>query len=294
VGTYFGIRILLHLKYNRARYYVPAARPFIFHVQIGICLGLACWVGAGLLPAPSSYYFWALALAVEILAPLVAGGIILQKRFPPDARHLPGRVATFTTLMLAQIASSIVMALYQAGIGSDSVSRTLLAGITLLGLWSSYFDRIYYTPAQALSEHQRTGPFWAWIYLHLPLTILLLLSGVGLGLTVHPKSDVTLTNWLVGAGVGGSYVITGLLALVNQWASYQLQSIRQVGIRLTLGTILILATSWTSPLLLLLLCAGTSLIMILSDRFSSSIHIDSPPTIASRFARSSNRLNTEA
>ncbi|CAN5291979.1 hypothetical protein BH09BAC4_BH09BAC4_06570 [soil metagenome] len=218
---------------------------------------------------------------------MVAGGLRLQKRFPPDARHLPGRVATFTTLMLAQVASCIVTELYQAGIRSDSVSRTLLAGITLLGLWSAYFDRIYYAPAQALSEHQRTGPFWTWLYLHLPLTILLLVSGVGLALAISPKPNLPLINWLVGVGVGGSFIITGLLAWVNQWATHHLRSSRKVTIRLTLGISLVLAAPWVSPLLLLLLCAGTSLVVLLTDQLSPFASADNPPISASRFARRS-------
>ncbi|CCH52718.1 hypothetical protein BN8_01737 [Fibrisoma limi BUZ 3] len=288
VCTYFGLRVLLYLKYIRARQYVPVARPFIFHVQIGICLGLACWVGAGLVPAPGSYYLWGLALAVETLTPLVAGGLRLQRRFPPDARHLPGRVATFTTLMLAQVASGIVMELYQRGFRLDSVCQTLLAGIILLGLWASYFDYVYYSPAQALSEHQRTGPFWSWLYLHLPLTLLLLISGVGLALTIYPKPGLALTSWLLGIGVGGCYIITGLLALVNLWANGQSKpnTKLKISIRLTIGSTLVLAAPWVSPVLLLVLCAATSLAVILTDQLGSFVPVDDPPTIASRFASS--------
>ncbi|GAB3953994.1 hypothetical protein GCM10028805_38690 [Spirosoma harenae] len=289
IGTYAGLRVILLLKYIRARYYVPVARPFIFHIQVGVCLGLACWVGAGLVQTPESYYLWVLASVIEILTPLVAGGLSLQRRFPPDARHLPGRVATFTTLVVAQIASGIVLELHETGIRFDSVNRALLAGVTLLGIWASYFDYVYYTPVRALSEHQRTGPFWAWIYLHLPLTLLLLVSGVGLALAVHPKPGLTLSNWLIGCGVGGSYIITGLLSMVNQWAREQLQSgaRQKMVIRLLMGTILVLSAPWISLLFLLVLCALTSSAIILTDQLGSLVPVDNPPTIASRFASSS-------
>jgi low temperature requirement protein LtrA len=295
IGTYAVLRVILLLKYIRARYYVPVARPFIFHIQIGVCLGLACWVGAGLVPVPYSYYLWALALVIEILTPLVGGGLSLQRRFPPDARHLPGRVATFTTLVVAQIASGIVLELHETGIRFDSVNRALLAGVTLLGLWASYFDYVYYTPVRALSEQQRTGPFWAWIYLHLPLTLLLLVSGVGLALTVLPKPGLTLSNWLIGCGVGGSYIITGLLSIVNQWARKQLQSgsILKMVIRLLTGTMLVLSAPWVSPLFLLVLCALTGSVIVLTDQLGSFVPVDNPSTIASRFAGSSSGQGAE-
>ncbi|UFH57556.1 hypothetical protein [Spirosoma sp. KNUC1025] len=197
-------------------------------------------------------------------------------------------MATFTTLVLAQIASCIVLELYEAGIRLDSVGRTLLAGITLLGLWASYFDYVYYTPVRALSEQHRTGPFWVWLYLHLPLTLLLLLSGVGLGLAVNPKPDLTLTNGLVGIGVGGSYVITGILAMVNQWARKQAQpgARQKMIIRITVGISLVLAAPWVSPSLLLPLCAATSLLLVLTDQLGAFVPVDTPPVIASGFARS--------
>ncbi len=288
IGTYSGLRLLLHLKYVRARYYVPVARPFMAHIQIGVYLALVCWVGAGLVQIPTSYYLWGLALVIELLTPLVAGGLRLQRRFPPDARHLPGRVATFTTLVLAQIASGIVLELHEAGIRLDSVGRTLLAGVTLLGLWASYFDYVYYSPVRALSEQQRTGPFWSWIYLHLPLTLLLLLSGVGLALAVNPKPDLTLTSGLIGCGVGGSYVITGLLAMVNQWAREQAQpgARQKMIIRLIVGIGIVLAAPWVAPSILLLLCAATSLLLVLTDQLGAFVPVDTPPAIASGFARS--------
>lgn len=285
VSIYAGLRGLLQLKYVRAGHYVPVAKPFIAHVQVGIGLGLACWVGAALAPAPASYCLWALALAVEIGTPLVAGGRALHQRCPPDARHLPGRVATFTTLVLGQVAASTALGLAQAELSAAGIGRALLAGGTLLGLWAAYFSRVYDAPVQALSERRRIGPYWTWVYLHLPLTLFMLLSSAGLTLAVAQRPTLALTGGLVGVGVGGSYVLTGLMALVNQWANEQsqLDTKRRVAIRLLAGASLLLAAPWGSPLLLLVLGTATGLGIILTDYFAPYVPADQLPTIASRY-----------
>jgi low temperature requirement protein LtrA len=291
VGIYAGLRGLVHLQYARAAHFVPIARPYVRHVQVGFGVSLACWVGAALAPTPASYCLWALALAAEIITPLVAGGPALHQRFPPDARHLPGRVATFVLLVLGQVAHGTSQGLSQTGLSGEGIGRALLAGFTLIGLGGAYFTRVYEAPVQALSERERTGPFWVWVYLHLPLTLFLLLSSAGLTLAVADKPEVTLSSWLVGVGVGGSYVVMGLQGIVDGWASEQLQpgTRQRVALRLAAGGCLVLAAPWASPLLLLGLGAATGLGIVLMDYFGPAIPVAGSPTIASRYTHESTK-----
>ncbi|MBJ6110348.1 low temperature requirement protein A [Hymenobacter sp. BT523] len=285
VGIYAGLRGVVHVQYARVAHFVPAARAYVRHVQVGFAVSLACWVGAALAEAPVGYYLWALALAAEICTPLVAGGRALHQHIPPDARHLPGRVATFVLLVLGQVAHGITQGLSQTGLNADGLGRALLAGGTLIGLGGAYFTRVYEAPVQALSERKRTAPFWTWAYLHLPLTLFLLLGSAGLTLAVDEKPEVALTSWLVGGGVGGSYLVMGLLGIVNSWASEQAQpgARRRVALRLVAGGCLLLAASWASPLLLLLLGAATGLGIVLQDYFGPLAPVTGFPTIASRY-----------
>jgi low temperature requirement protein LtrA len=170
----------------------------------------------------------------------------------------------------------------------------LLAGGTLLGLWGAYFTRVYDAPVQALSEGQRTGPFWTWLYLHLLLTLCLILSSVGLTLAVSSSPALTLTSWpswLVGGGVGGSFVITGLLGLVNQWGSVQPQPGTRgpVAVRVAAGASLLLTAPWASPLLLLLLATVTGLGILLMDYFGPLAPASSFQGIASRYTPAAER-----
>ncbi|WP_324678146.1 low temperature requirement protein A [Hymenobacter sp. GOD-10R] len=285
VCIYAGLRGVVHLQYARVAYFVPVARPYVRHVQVGFGVSLACWVGAALAPTPLSYCLWALALAAEIGTPLVAGGRALHQHIPPDARHLPGRVATFVLLVLGQVAHGVTQGLSQTGLSGEGLGRAVLAGLTLIGLGGAYFTRVYEAPVQALSERQRTGPFWAWVYLHLPLTLCLLVSSAGLTLAVADKRALALTSLLVGAGVGGSYLVMGLLGLVNQWASEQPQpgTKLRVTIRVAAGSCLVLAAPWVSPLLLLLLGTATGLGIVLVDYFGPAAPVTGFTTIASRY-----------
>jgi low temperature requirement protein LtrA len=287
VCIYAGLRGIVHLQYARVAHFVPVARPYVRHVQVGFGVSLAGWVGAALTPTPTSYWLWALALAAEIFTPLVAGGRALHQRIPPDARHLPGRVATFVLLVLGQVAHGTAQGLSQTGLHWEGIGRALLAGLTLVGLGGAYFTRVYEAPVQALSERERTAPFWTWVYLHLPLTLFLLLSSAGLTLAVAKRPEVALASWLVGIGVGGSYAVMGLLAIVNKWASEQppLGTLRRVVLRLAAGCGLILAAPWASPLPLLLLGTATGLGVVLVDYFGPLPPVTGFPTIASRLTK---------
>ena len=135
--SYVSVRLVLLVLYARAIRYVEAARPFAILFFAAFALAVVIWLVSLAVPEPARYWLWAVALAVEISAPLL--GWRRVPTAPVDPRHLPERFGLMTIIVLGESVFAVVVGV--AGVSWElSSSAAALAGfLAAVSIWWVYF-----------------------------------------------------------------------------------------------------------------------------------------------------------
>jgi low temperature requirement protein LtrA len=138
VLSYVAIRLVLLVLYARARRHVERARPLatVFLTLFG--LAVLVWLASLFVAAPWRYVLWAVALGIELVAPLRAWRLI--RNAPIHARHIPERFGLLTIIVLGESVFAVVVgtANVQWHVGT---ALTAIAGFVIAAsLWWLYFD----------------------------------------------------------------------------------------------------------------------------------------------------------
>ena len=139
-AAYAAVRFVLVAQYFRARR-VPGARELTVRYIIGHGLAACLWLGSAVVPAPTRFWIWGAAFAIDLGTPWLA--VRHSVTAPPDAAHLPERFGLFTLILLGES----VVAVMQGMESQDdwplaaAISAFLGMGIAFL-IWSWYFDGV--------------------------------------------------------------------------------------------------------------------------------------------------------
>ncbi len=195
--AYAGVRAVVVLLNARAWWHLPAARPLLnvyipaFSASIGLFLVSVAFA------SPYRYWLWALALTVDLGAPLLSHARIRQ--VPIHASHIPERVGLFTIIVFGESVLAVVVGTSTVSWGLESAATAAL-GFALAGaLWWIYFD---YVDSSIVMRSIAAGQ--TYLYAHLPLLIGLAALGAGIKLAIKATKDAGLTaevSWIVGGGV---------------------------------------------------------------------------------------------
>jgi low temperature requirement protein LtrA len=136
--SYVCIRLVLLILYGRAIRFVEegwALARFYFSV---FGLAVVIWLVSLAVPEPARYVLWAVALTIEVSAP-VAGWRLLPQA-PVDPRHLPERFGLLTIIVLGESVFAVVLGVRDV---SWEISPALAAGggfLAAAAIWWIYFD----------------------------------------------------------------------------------------------------------------------------------------------------------
>jgi low temperature requirement protein LtrA len=135
--SYVCIRLVLLALYGRAIRFVEQGRALALFYFSVFALAVVIWLISLAVPEPARYVLWAVALTIEVSAP-VAGWRLLPQA-PVDPRHLPERFGLLTIIVLGESVFAVVLGVRDV---SWEISPALAAGggfLAAAAIWWIYF-----------------------------------------------------------------------------------------------------------------------------------------------------------
>ena len=224
-ASYLAARITLLLLYLRALRHVEEARGTIGVYLAALGLGAGLWVVSIALDSPWREAAWALAVLLDLAAPVIATHY--GSSLTLHLEHLPERFGLLVILVLGEIVGGAVIGVHDTKWAAPSLVVALLGFVVAAGLWWNYFDVGAASGAEDLQQEEerdkaQQGDSDAderhdfYIYGHLPLTLGIALAGVGLeDLVLHPSAPVpSAGSWVLVLGValffvGAAVIVAG-------------------------------------------------------------------------------------
>jgi low temperature requirement protein LtrA len=177
-AAYAVLRAVLVVQYLRARRLKEARRlTTLYAVGFGVAASL--WALAAVIPAPTRFWLWAVALLIDMGTPWFA--VQHTHKFPPDAEHLPERFGLFTIILLGESVAAVMHGMESQETWSPSAAISAFTGLGLaFGYWWWYFDGARGAAERRVTSSRKTLLFQIWSYAHLPLYLSVAVVGVGL------------------------------------------------------------------------------------------------------------------
>lgn len=222
--SYVAARLLLIVAYVRAGRHVTEARPLTSRYATGFSVAVVIWLASLAVDPPLRYWFWAVALVIDLATPLLARRH--QGKLPPQSEHLPERFGLFVVIVLGEVVAAVV-----AGLKGHAVTATTLlialAGVAIaMTFWWLYFG---HTDESVVLRTRMAGQVW--VYSHLPLSLGLVAFGIGIE---HALTHPSGASWSVGVPAALVFAVLGLQHLCS--ADRRAAAVRLPAAALTLAT----------------------------------------------------------
>jgi low temperature requirement protein LtrA len=274
--AYVAVRGFVIVLNARAWVHLPAARPLLNAYIPAFTAAAALMLVSTAVPAPWRYWIWAVALVIDLGAPLANPRRLAQ--VPIHASHIPERVGLFTIIVLGETVLAVVL-------GTDSVDWNLESGLVAwLGFvlaasfWWLYFD---YLDGETLIMRS----IWAgqaYLYSHLPLMAGVVALGVGVKQSIQDTAAPELTDagrWVL---CGGLALAFGALAAIHYASS---RSGRDTDLWLRVGVAgvalaVALLGDGLGPLPVLLLLAGAVVASVALELVGHERHVPSAEPVS--------------
>jgi low temperature requirement protein LtrA len=234
-----AVRALLVAVNLRATWALAEARRFEGLYVIGWSIGLALWAASLAVPTPARYVVWGVAVAIEVLTPLVAQWRV--GRLPLISSHIAERFGLFTIIVLGESVVSV-------GAGIADVNFALTDSLIAIGtfaiaaaLWWLYFDCV-------TTRHADSASF---VYAHAFVYAGLGVVAPGALLCILGADDPSLRGGARAALFGGVVVYLGGLAVIEATSRGGAPARRRVGVRALAAVValgLAFATASVAPI----------------------------------------------
>ena len=197
--AFVAVRVVLIVAYARAHRYVPEARPLTRRYAGGFTVAVSLWALSLAVPTPARYAVWALALAVDLVTPLISRRQI--ESAPISGSHIPERIGLFTIIVLGEA----VIAVVSGTTDTDWNGRSLVVAAggfsAAAAIWWLYFDTL---DTSIIKRSVAAGQVY--LYLHLPLLGGLAAAGAGVEIAIEDAAHGSL-------GEGGRWALLGGLGV---------------------------------------------------------------------------------
>jgi low temperature requirement protein LtrA len=203
--AYIAVRIVLVTLYARASRHVPEARALVRTFLILV------WAASLAFHAPWAYVFWAVALGLELAAPIRAWRLLPDA--PVDRSHLPERFGLLTLIVLGESVLAVVLGVSKISWDAGSAAAASMGFLVAAALWWIYFD---FLDEGALTARGILGGL-TYTYMNYFVVVGLAALGAGVKLAIlssggdHHYDD---TSWLLSAGLALTMVGLGVIQLV--------------------------------------------------------------------------------
>ena len=266
--SYVGVRAVLILLYARALRYVEPARPLARLYLSFFGAAIVVWLISLAVDPPGRYGVWAVALALELTAPIFGWRRI--PRAPIDVRHLPERYGLLTIIVLGESVLAVVLGVANV---SWSVASALAAAAGFLAaaaLWWIYFE---YLDASMV----RRGIFAGLVFTYAHFFVVAGIAALGVGvkleiLSAGGNGRYDDTTWIFCAGLAAAMLGLAAIQLATPPAVFD----ADVWLRLATaaGALVLLAASFSLPVLVVVwLLSGLLVVQVGVELARHSTHV---------------------
>ncbi|HEV8602441.1 MAG TPA: low temperature requirement protein A [Gaiellaceae bacterium] len=211
--AYVSVRLVLLVLYARAIKHVEPARKLATLYFCAFGAAVVVWLSSLLFAEPARYWLWALALSIELTAPLFGWRLI--PKTPVDPRHAPERLGLLTIIVLGESVFAVVLGVQGVSWHASSLLAALAGFLCAASLWWIYFE--FDNPEFLLSSlHQgrRLLGGLVFTYGHFPIIVGLAALGIGVKLAILSAggdAHYDETAWVLCAGL--ALTMGGLTAI---------------------------------------------------------------------------------
>jgi low temperature requirement protein LtrA len=197
--------LVLVALYLRASRHVVQARPVITVYLVAEGLAALLWLAGAVAPAPLRYLCWALAVASEAAAPILATA--RSAGLPLHLEHLPERFGLLIILVLGESVAAVAVGVHDTHWDPTTVTAAILAFVVAASLWWTYFDLTGAATTDTLTQragHRTTPLHDIYAYGHWPIALGLTAAGVGLEDAILHGSQPSLSTaarWILCGGI---------------------------------------------------------------------------------------------
>jgi low temperature requirement protein LtrA len=165
----------------------------------------ALWLAGAVASAPGRYGCWAVAVAAEAAAPILA--TVRSAGLPLHFEHLPERFGLFVILVLGESIAAIAVGVHETHWEPVTVIVAVLGFVVAVSLWWTYFDLAGAAATHTLADrggHRSTLLHDIYAYGHWPIVLGLAAAGVGIEGAILEGGQPTLASgirWVLCGGV---------------------------------------------------------------------------------------------
>jgi low temperature requirement protein LtrA len=176
-AAYATLRTVQSIQYFRARR-LRDTRRLTTLCAFGFGFAAVTWAVAALVPIPTRFYLWTVALIVDLSTPWVAARY--THKFPPHPEHLPERFGLFTIILLGESVAAVMRGMESQEGWPVTAAISAISGLGLaFGYWWWYFDGVKGAAERRIKSRRNLGSFHLWTYVHFPLYLSIAIVGVG-------------------------------------------------------------------------------------------------------------------
>jgi low temperature requirement protein LtrA len=275
VLSYVFVRLVLLALYARAIRHVEEGRAIAVFYFAVFSAAVVLWLVSLLFPAPERYLVWALALAIEIAAPIVGWRLIPSG--PVDPRHAPERLGLLTIIVLGESVFAVVLGVSDVNWGAEAILAALGGFLCAAAFWWIYFE--FVNPEYAFAALRRRGRILrglVFVYSNYPVIAGLAALGIGVKLAILAaggESAYDDSGWIVCAGIALS--MAGLAAVELVMPPYWLAIDFWLRVATAvLALVLIPFASSLSPLLIVWILAAALVVQVVVELLGHEQHIE--------------------
>ncbi|MDQ3567715.1 MAG: low temperature requirement protein A, partial [Actinomycetota bacterium] len=247
----------------------------------GNALGAVLWLASLLAPAPLLYVLWAVALSVELLAPILAVRTLDEPLVSFHPRHIAERYGLFTIIVLGESVLAVASGTAGTEWARAAVFTAALSFVVAACIWWIYFDYVEITGMELAPK-----PAFYWGYGHLAVYAAIAAFGVGAQLAIegaaHVESAALAPAGGAGFGLAGRGILAGSVAVyllavsfvqyVNHHSLSERTALARLAVAAGLLILVILGGSLSPPVfaaaVALALAALTAFETVYAERFT--------------------------
>jgi low temperature requirement protein LtrA len=199
-----ALRLVLVGLLLRAFRHVVQARNLLAVYVVAEGFAAVLWLAGAVVPTAARYGCWAVAVAAEVAAPIVA--TMRSAGLPLHVEHLPERFGLFVILVLGESIAAIAVGVHETRWEPASITVAVIGFVATVSLWWTYFDLAGAAATHALADrggHRSTLLHDLYAYGHWPIALGLAAAGVGLEGTIVDSGQPTLASGIRWGLCGG-------------------------------------------------------------------------------------------
>jgi low temperature requirement protein LtrA len=269
------VRLVLLALYARAIRHVEEGRAIAVFYFGAFSVAVVVWLASLLVGPPARYWVWGLALAIELIAPIIGWRLIPSG--PVDPRHAPERLGLLTIIVLGESVFAVVLGVTDVDWGSEALLSAVGGFVCAAAFWWIYFE--FVNPEYAFAALRRRGRILrglVFVYANFPVIAGLVALGIGVKLAILDAGGQTAyddSGWLLCAGLALSMAGLAAVELIMppHWRAIDFW-LRVASAALAL--VLIPFASALSPLVIVWILAGALVFQIVVELLTHEQHLE--------------------